>query len=245
MRFDIITLFPKSGDSYLAESILKRASERGIIEINFVDLRDFSDAAIARGGRGEVYAKVDDRPYGGGPGMVVQLPPIYRAVESLRSRSPASRGKTKVILLSPGGVKLDGKRARRLARSEHLILIAGRYEGVDHRVARKVADFELSIGDYVLAGGELPALVTIEAVSRFLPGVLGTHESLEEVKGSYPVYTRPEVFEPTPGVRWRVPKVLTGGDHGKIEEWRRKHGQGGGQAATVRKVKERPRPKKR
>jgi tRNA (guanine37-N1)-methyltransferase len=228
MRFDIITIFPKIFDSYLNESLIKRARKKKLIDIKIRNLRDFTT---------DKHRKVDDKPFGGGPGMVLKIEPIYRAVKSLKSKIKNQKLKIRTILFSRHGKKLDAKAARRLAKYDRLILICGRYEGVDERAAKYVADEEISIGDYVLSGGELPALVLIESVSRFLPGFLGKTESLEEIKGSYPVYTRPEVFLPsdkqqaTSGKRitrtWRVPKVLLSGNHKKINEWRRgKSGSG-------------------
>ncbi len=216
-RFDIITIFPKILDSYFNESILKRAQEKGLIKIITHNLRDFS---IDR------HKKVDDSPYGGGPGMVMQIEPIERAVRSIKLKS-----KSRTILFSTRGKKFDAKMAQRLVKYNQLIFICGRYEGVDERVAKYIADEEISIGDFVLSGGELPAAVVIEAVARFIPGVLGKYESLEEVKGSYPAYTRPEIFvikgNPSTSLRaikkLKVPKVLTQGDHKKIDEWRSKH----------------------
>ncbi|MBI4059487.1 tRNA (guanosine(37)-N1)-methyltransferase TrmD [Candidatus Giovannonibacteria bacterium] len=243
-RFDIITIFPHIFDSYLKESLVRRAQAKKIIDVKIHNLRDFTD---------DKHKKVDDRVFGGGPGMVLQVGPIYRAVQHLKAKS--SKLKARTILFSTRGKKLDSKTAKRLSKYDRLILICGRYEGVDERVAKYVADEEISIGDYVLSGGELPALVLIESVSRFLPGFLGKSESLEEIKGSYPVYTRPEVFTPSPfsslshfsssliranrriGKHGKfasstalfltrrqltVPKVLLSGDHKKIEEWRKK-----------------------
>ncbi len=182
------------------------------------------------------HRKVDDRPFGGGPGMVLKVQPIYDAVEKIKNklkksavRSKARRRRTRVILFSTRGKKFDARAANQLAKYDDLIFICGRYEGVDERIAQQVADEEISIGDYILSGGELPALVTIEAVSRFVPGFLGKEESLEEVNGSFPTYTRPEVFMPPPRAhrakksrKWAVPKILLSGDHKKIEEWRKK-----------------------
>jgi tRNA (guanine37-N1)-methyltransferase len=168
--------------------------------------------------------------------MVMKIEPVYRAVRYLKRKEETLLhrgfggqggkrkvgGKTRIILFSTRGKKLDATAARRLAKYDRLILICGRYEGVDERVAKYVADEEISIGDYVLSGGELAALVLMETVSRFAPGFLGKHESLEEVKGSYPVYTRPEVFSPRKGVRWKVPTTLLSGDHQQIARWRRR-----------------------
>ncbi len=211
MRFDILTIFPAAFKSYFGESILKRAQKRGLIKVSIHNIRDFSLGK---------HKKVDDRPYGGGPGMVMGIEPIYKAIRSINSKSNPKL-KQRIILFSPRGEKFNSKAAKRLSKYDQLILICGRYEGVDERVAKYIADEEISIGDYVLSGGELPAMALVEAVSRFIPGVLGKRESLEEIKGSYPVYTRPEVFAAAGKRKWRVPKVLVSGDHKKIEEWRR------------------------
>ena len=238
-KFDIITIFPKILDSYFNESLIKKAQEKGLIKISLHNLRDFTD---------DRHKKVDDSPYGGGPGMVIKVEPIARAVESikrqatsnnLKAKSPARampahagggsklKAKTRVILLSLRGKKFDQKEAHRLAKYNQLIFICGRYEGVDERVAEYVADEELSIGDFVLSGGELPAATIIEAVSRLVPGVLGKIESLEEIKGSYPVYTKPETIKlkakSSKLKALKVPKVLLSGNHRKIEEWRQKN----------------------
>ncbi len=221
LRFDILTIFPKMFDSYVKESLFKRARERGIIEMQAHDLRDWST------GR---HRKVDDKPFGGGPGMVMKVEPIDRALKELLGKNRELRienqAKTRVILFSTRGKKLDQKMAVRLSKYDRLILICGRYEGVDERVAEHLADEEVSIGDYVLSGGELPAMVLIEAVARFLPGFLGKYESLEDIKGSYPVYTRPETYSPDKGKKaWAIPKVLTSGDHAKILAWRKQKKQ--------------------
>lgn len=213
MRFDIITIFPKILDSYFNETILKRAAEKRLIKIVAHDLRKFSTDKKHR--------KVDDRPFGGGPGMVIQIEPIYKAVEFIENRARGSKRKH-VILFSTRGKKFDNAAAKRLTKYDQLIFICGRYEGVDERVAKYVADEEISLGDFVLAGGELPAAIVIEAVSRQIPGVLGKYESLEDIKGSYPVYTRPEIFIPKKSKKkMSVPKVLLSGDHKKIEAWRK------------------------
>ncbi|MEK7653743.1 MAG: tRNA (guanosine(37)-N1)-methyltransferase TrmD [Patescibacteria group bacterium] len=214
MRFDIVTIFPKIFDSYVNESILKRAREKKLIKITAHNLRDFTT---------DKHRKVDDSPFGGGPGMVFKIEPISKAVDKLKRYkliSSKKKAKTRVILFSTRGKKLDSAMAKRLAKYDQLILICGRYEGVDERVATKIADEEISIGDYVLAGGELPAMVLAEAVARFIPGVLGKWESLEDVKGSYPVYTRPAEFRPKKGKNWKVPKVLMSGSHKDIDKWR-------------------------
>jgi len=195
---------------------LKRAADSRLIKVQTHDLRDFSSDKKHR--------KVDDRPFGGGPGMVMQIEPIYKAVEFINKKVASRQGsknKSRIILFSTRGKKFSNLDAKRLAKYDQLVLICGRYEGVDERVAQYVADEEISIGDFVLSGGELPAAVVVDAVSRQIPGVLGKYESLEEVKGSYPVYTRPEIFVPKKGAKkMSVPKVLLSGSHKKIEEWR-------------------------
>ncbi len=224
-RFDIITIFPKILDSYFKESILKRAQEKRLIQIAAHNLRDFTK---------ERHNKVDDSPYGGGPGMVLQIQPIYKAVEFVKSKiknqksklevaprpRSESKARTRVILFSTRGKRFDEKMAQWLAQYDQLIFICGRYEGVDERVAKYVADEEISIGDFVLSGGELPAAVVTEAVARFIPGVLGKYESLETINGSFPTYTRPEVFVTKDGKKLKVPPALLSGDHKRIEVWR-------------------------
>lgn len=216
MTFHVITIFPELIRSYASVSLLGRAQANKLIKVDAVNLRDFTT---------DRHRTVDDRAFGGGPGMVIRIEPVYRAVQSITSKIRGQKSKVRTVLLSARGKVFDQKAARRLARYRHLIFICGRYEGVDERVAKHLADEELSIGPYVLSGGELPALVVIEAVARHVKGVLGKHESLEEVKGSYPVYTRPEVFVP-PGrrARWAVPKVLVRGNHAEIAAWRRRMG---------------------
>ncbi len=232
MRFHVLTIFPDIFDSYLRESLFKRAEKNKIVSVHAYNLRGFTY---------DRHHKVDDRPFGGGPGMVFKIEPIYRVVCSILKKSNRQslianrKQKVRTILFSTRGKKLDAKIAKRLSKYDELILICGRYEGVDERVAKYVADEEISIGDYVLSGGELPALVLMESVSRFLPGFLGKKESLEEMKGSFPTYSRPEVFYPVssfPRKResrekrsWSVPKILLSGDHQKIAEWRKKKGK--------------------
>ena len=188
---------------YFNQSIFKRAQQKKVIEIKTHNLRDYAQ---------DKHLTVDQPPYGGGPGMVLMVEPIARAVQNIKTEK-----KARVILFSAGGEKFNQKTAQRLARYQQLILICGRYEGVDERVAQKIADEEISLGDFILSGGELPAMMLVEAVARFVPGVLGAKESLETIKGSYPVYTRPEIFN-----SWKVPKVLLSGNHQKIAAWREK-----------------------
>ncbi|HXF57325.1 MAG TPA: tRNA (guanosine(37)-N1)-methyltransferase TrmD [Actinomycetota bacterium] len=206
MRVDIVTIFPGIFRGPLSESLLGRAIARGLLDVRVHDLREFTH---------DPRRQVDDEPYGGGPGMVLKVEPIVEAVESL------GEGRKRVILLSPSGRPLDQGLVRELAREPWLVLICGRYEGVDERVLEVLGAEELSIGDYVLSGGELPALVVLEAVSRLVPGVVGKEESLrresfEEGLLDHPHYTRPREFR---GLR--VPDVLLSGDHEAIERWRR------------------------
>ena len=224
IQFDVITIFPKIFDSFKRESIIKRAQEKGLIKIKIHNLRDWAENR---------HKTVDDRPYGGGIGMVMKVEPIFRAVKEIKRKSGFK--KSKVILFTPRGKKFNQKLAFLLSKQNQLILICGRYEGVDERVAKYISDLNLSIGDYVLMGGELAAMVLVEVVARLIPGVLGKPELLKErlTKGKgfieYPQYTRPPKFYPEGKFRrarpevWKVPKVLLSGDHKKIKEWRKKH----------------------
>lgn len=213
IRFDIISIFPDIFDSYFKESLIIRAIRNKIIDIKLHNLRDFSLPS------GKSRRTIDDRPFGGGPGMVFMIDPVFKAISKLKNKNKKNR----VILFSTRGKKLNAKIARRLSLYDQLIMICGRYEGVDERVAKYIADEEISIGDYILSGGELPAMILVESISRFIPGFLGKHDSLEEIKGSYPVYTQPAEFSPGKGrTKWKVPPVLLSGNHKKIEEWRRK-----------------------
>lgn len=204
MRVDIVTIFPEMFKGPFEESILKRAQEKGLVEIKIHDLRDWATDA---------HKTVDDRPYGGGAGMVMRVDVIARAITQLKTQN------SKIILLTPQGQKFNQAKAQELAKQEHLILIAGHYEGVDERV-RSLVDEEISIGDYVLTGGELPAMVVVDAVVRLIPGVLGKEESLSEESFNqdlleYPQYTRPEEFKGT-----KAPEVLLSGNHAEIAKWR-------------------------
>jgi len=218
LRFKIITIFPDFFSSPLRYGVLARAIKNGIINVDIYNLRDYTD---------DVHKTVDDRPFGGGPGMVMMVEPIWRAVESLKT------AESKVLLLSASGKLFDQKMAKNLAREEELILICGRYEGVDERVAEHIADLEVSIGNFVLSGGEVAALVIIETIARLIPGVVGKEESVEIESFSeglleHPQYTRPRDFR-----GMRVPDVLFSGNHGKIKEWRKK-------AAMEKTMKNRP-----
>jgi len=221
MRFDIISIFPESFTAYFGVSMLKRAQEDGLIEIHTHSLRDFTH---------DKHKTVDDTPYGGGAGMLLKAGPLAEALESVNNQQSTINSqrktknkalKTRTILLSAKGNTFTQKDARRLAQYERLILVCGRYEGVDERVAEHFVDEELSIGDYVLTGGELPAMVVVDAVARLLPGVLGNVESAETESHTspgvveYPQYTKPETFR-----GWRVPEVLISGHHGEIAKWK-------------------------
>jgi len=208
MRFDIITIFPEMFTGVFSGGVVKRALDREIVRIEVHDLRDFTT---------DKHRQVDDRPFGGLEGMVLKPEPIFRAVEAVRGD-----GGGKVYLLSPQGRTLDAGLARELAAEPQVILVCGRYEGVDERVAEHLVDGEISIGDYVLSGGELAAAVVVDAVARFVPGVVGKEGSVRNDSFSggildYPQYTRPREFR-----GHEVPAVLFSGDHKKIERWRRK-----------------------
>jgi tRNA (guanine37-N1)-methyltransferase len=209
MEFDIVTAFPPMVEGPLSHSILRRARDRGIITVRVHDVREFAE------GR---HRKVDDVPYGGGGGMVFMPAPLFAAVEAVRDRYPVAASRT--ILLSPQGTRFDQGHAERLIAYERLILICGRYEGVDERVREHLADEEISIGDYVLTGGEIPALVVIDSTARLLPGALGDaeaarHDSFCAGRLDHPHYTRPAEFR-----GHRVPDVLLSGDHARIAAWR-------------------------
>ena len=204
MKFDVLTLFPEMFEP-LKQSIIKRAAEKKLIDIKLVNIRDFSE---------DKHNKVDDTPYGGGAGMLMKPDVVDRAYNSVKSEN------AKVIYLTPQGKTLNQKIVKDLSKQEHLILLCGHYEGIDQRVLDKIVDEEISIGDYVLTGGELPAMVLIDSVSRYVEGVL-SNESTEEESFSnglleYPQYTRPEVFDNV-----KVPDVLISGHHENIRKWRR------------------------
>lgn len=214
MNFYIISIFPESFRSYLDSSILKRAQKRGLISIKIINPRKFTK---------DRYKTVDDKSYGGGPGMVIKAEPILKATHQLIGES-VNRKKFKIILLSAKGRQFDQKLATKWAKLKNIVFISGRYEGIDERVKKILRAEEVSIGPYVLSGGELPSMVLVEAIARHIRGVLGKNESLEEKRygSGIPVYTRPEVFE-YKGKKYRAPKVLLSGNHKKIEVWRKKH----------------------
>jgi tRNA (guanine37-N1)-methyltransferase len=215
IRFDIISIFPQMFESYFGASILGRAQKNNLLDIRLHDLRRWTK---------DVHRTVDDKPFGGGPGMVMMVEPFFKAIKSLRLRN---KRRARVVLMSAKGKRFTHRDAVRLAKYDRVVILCGRYEGVDERVAKKIADEEISIGDFVLTGGEVAAMVVVDAVTRHIPGVLGKAASLEQESHTqegvteYPQYTRPAEFEHQKGHVWRVPKVLLSGDHKKIEDWRR------------------------
>ena len=209
MRIDIISLFPNYFESPFKTSMLKRAIDKGLLEVNLIDIRDFTK---------DKHKSVDDRPYGGGPGMVLMCEPLKDAILSVNSE------KGVVIYLSPQGEKLQAKACEKYAEYEHIILVCGHYEGIDQRIIDKYIDFEMSIGDFVLTSGCPAALVFVDAVSRFIPGVIGNKEaayqdSFQLGRFDAPHYTRPKIFE-----GMAVPELLLGGHHNKIDKWRSEQG---------------------
>ena len=208
MRIDVLSLFPEMFSGVFGDSIIKRAQDKGLVEIELTDIRDYA------GGK---HRSVDDKPYGGGCGMVMMCEPVFDAVEDVRSRGVEV---DEIVLLTPQGQKFDQKLAQELARKQRLILIAGHYEGFDERIRTELATMEVSIGDYVLSGGEIPAMAVVDAVVRLIPGVLGDENSSKEESFSdgqleYPQYTRPAEFR-----GMKVPDVLLSGNHAVIKQWR-------------------------
>jgi tRNA (guanine37-N1)-methyltransferase len=230
MKFNVITIFPEIISDYCSQTILGRAQKNNIIEVNSINLRDFAP---------DKHQKVDDTPYGGGAGMVMKPEPIYKALKNLKalkknhkSKIINHKSKKLTVLLSPRGRQFDQRVAEEWSKMKEITFVCGRYEGIDQRVVDYMVDEEISVGPYVLAGGELGALIMIEAVSRLIPGVLGNKESLTEetfnhkeldIRNSdleifkeYPQYTKPEKF-----MKWSVPKILLSGDHKKVDDWRK------------------------
>ena len=216
MKFDVLTLFPEMFNC-LNESILGRAIEKDLININLINIRDFSK---------DKHKKVDDTPYGGGAGMVIKPDVVYDAYQSVKDEN------AKVIYMSPQGKVLNQEKVKSLSKEQHLILLCGHYEGIDQRVIDEIVDEEISIGDYVLTGGEIPAMVLIDSVSRYIEGVISSESTNEESFSNnlleYPQYTRPEVF-----MGESVPPVLLSGHHGNIDKWRREQ-------SILRTAKKRP-----
>jgi len=227
MNFHIITIFPKIFDSYFSESIVKRVLEKELVVIKIHNLRDYT---------ADKHKSVDDTPYGGGAGMVLKVEPICNCLKAINfqfsifnfqkiSKSKINKSKkTRIILFSAKGKRYTQADAKRLSKYENIVMICGRYEGVDERVAKYLADEEISIGDYVLTGGEIPAMAVVDSVARLIPGALGNIESSKNESFSqknyleYPQYTKPAEFQ-----GWKVPEVLMGGNHKEIEKWREKH----------------------
>ncbi len=217
MRIDILTLFPEMFRGPFGESIIKRAQEKGLATIQIHNLRKWAK---------DKHKTVDDRPFGGGVGMILMIEPVYKALKELKQSTINYQQST--ILLTPQGNPFNQKIAKKLSKMNHLILICGHYEGVDERVREHLVDKEISIGDYILTGGELPAMVVVDAIARLIPGVLEKPEALESESFSqltthnsqpmleYPHYTRPDDFR-----GWKVPKILLSGDHQKIDKWRK------------------------
>jgi tRNA (guanine37-N1)-methyltransferase len=207
MRIDIITVLPELLESPLSHSIIKRAREKGIVEINIINLRDYTD---------DRHKTVDDYQFGGGAGMVMMIEPVYRAIEKLRSE----RVYDEIIYTSPDGEKLGQKMANSLSLMNNIIILAGHYKGVDQRIREHIVTREISVGDYVLTGGELPAAIIVDAVVRLLPGAMGDeqsalYDSFQDDLLAAPVYTRPSDF-----MGWKVPDILLSGNTPEIEKWR-------------------------
>jgi tRNA (guanine37-N1)-methyltransferase len=224
MQFEVFTLLPEVFSPYLGSSILQRARQRGLINVRVHNIRDYTH---------DKHHTTDDTPYGGGGGMVMKPEPVFEAVESVLGMSSGQAPHIPVILLTPQGRVFTQRVAEELARHERIALLCGRYEGVDERIREHLATDEISVGDYVLTGGELPALLVIDAVARLIPGVLGDPTGAEDDSHSmglleYPHYTKPSEFR-----GWKVPEVLLSGDHGRIEKWRREQ-------ALIRTFRKRP-----
>ena len=208
LRFDIITIFPGMFESPFDESILQRARQQGLLDIRIHNLRDYSL---------NKHKKVDDYPFGGGVGLVMNVEPISRAIDDIKKQIPNAR----TILMSPGGKPFNQEKAWELSREENLILVCGRYEGVDERVRLHCVDEEISIGDYVLSGGEIPAMAVVETVSRLIPGVLGDENSVVEESFSHPLLEYPQYTRPRDFKGYKVPEVLVSGNHKNIQDWQR------------------------
>lgn len=213
MDIHIITLFPKTFCGAFEESIIKRAQEKGLVNISLHNLREFGM---------DKRKNTDDYPYGGGAGMIMRIEPIYKAIKKIKAKNQKKKVKSKTILLTPQGEVFNENKSKKLAKESSLILICGHYKGLDERIRKNLVDEEISIGDYILSGGELAAMIVVDATVRLIPGVLGNKESMESdsfyqnlLEG--PLYTRPEVFE-----GMKVPNILLSGNHGTISLWRRK-----------------------
>ena len=224
LRIDILTLFPQVFEAPFNTGIFQRAVDNGLVKVNIYNIRDYTH---------DRHHVVDDYPYGGGAGMILKPEPIFEAVEHIKQETATQEGELSIVLLTPQGRPFSQAAARELTYYRHLILICGHYEGIDERVHEHLATDEISIGDYVLSGGEPAAMVVVDAVIRLIPGVLGSEESLKDDSHSdglleYPQYTRPAVFR-----EWSVPDVLLAGNHAQIAQWRR-------QQSIMRTLKRRP-----
>lgn len=218
MRIDIVTLFPEICRAPLSESIMKRAQENRIVELHIHNLRDWTT---------DKHHVVDDAPFGGGQGMVMKPEPIFSAVEDLKRRtsnakeSKVENRKSKVVLMSPAGRRFDQEMARQLSQEQHLIIISGHYEGVDHRVIEHLIDLEISIGDYVLTNGAIAAVVLVDSIVRLLPGTLGHEQSAADDSFSNGLLEAPQYTRPADFRGWKVPEVLLSGNHAEIAKWRK------------------------
>ncbi|MEX2410403.1 MAG: tRNA (guanosine(37)-N1)-methyltransferase TrmD [Candidatus Paceibacterota bacterium] len=218
IKFDILTIFPEMFPAYFGASMMKRAQENNHIEVNIHNLRDFAK---------DKHKMTDDVAYGGISGMVMKVEPVYYAVNSIKKKN--KKDKVRVLVTSAKGKVMNQKKVRSLSKHDRIILIAGHYKGIDERVAKYIADEEISIGEYIITGGELSTMVIVDAVSRMISGVIGKDESKKGesfssgVKHEHPVYTRPEVFSPENDKDWKVPEILLSGHHQKISEWRSKN----------------------
>lgn len=210
MRIDVITIFPEMLEGFLGQSMMKRAAEAGHVEFNLINLRDFAE---------DKHRKTDDRPFGGGPGMVMKPEPMFKAVESVRTET------SRVILMCPQGTPFKQARAQVLSNEEHLIFICGHYEGIDERIREILVDEEISIGDYVLTNGVLPAAVVIDAIVRLIPDVLGGEGATESESFSEPLLEGPQYTRPPEFRGMKVPEELLSGDHGAIAKWRREQAE--------------------
>ncbi len=209
MRIDIVTAFPEMLQSFFSESILKRAQEKNLVHIEIWDLRAFAS---------DKHNTVDDYPYGGGPGMILKPEPVFKAIDKIKKKHPKKN--TKIIFMTPQGQSYSQEKAREFSKAEHLVFICGHYRGVDERIIQKLVTDEISIGDYIVTGGELPAAVVIDSIVRLLPGVLGDFDSAKgdsfsENRLDHPHYTRPAEFR-----RMKVPEVLLSGHHARVRAWR-------------------------
>ncbi len=231
MQFHVITLFPSAFDSYLNESIISRAIEDKKIKVSFYNPRDYVEKKLtksAKGGSSDQQRwfrkRVDQKPYSGGPGMVIQALPTIKAIEKALSKIKGVKRKIKIVWFTPGGKQFDTTYAKKVSKSfTDIIFVCGRYEGIDSRVKKAFKMEEISVGPFVLTGGELPAMVVLDCVARQVEGVLGNFNSLEESRvSSHDVYTRPEIFE-YKGKKYKVPKVLLSGNHKDIENWLKSH----------------------